>query len=485
MAPATSPTSQAKDDALRLSDAALRKKKNADAQAAFRARRANYIATLEETVTNLEAVVLQLQDSCREARAEANELRQENSRLRHAGREREKFWRALYQTIKGTDSHLEDFPPLPACFGPMHPQTTAVNSHLSSYPEDGMRYGNGESAVASASYQHASSGEFSARHPSLPYNHPDPEHTHPDSRPMTSHRPPSKYGPYQTYSVQSAARDGAWPQPVTQTTSSGGESGRADSTNSSHSPTLVESPSITSADINYVSRYPVPEDQKGPPTIDNAPYVFPNSRSLSPSGSTPPSSSSTSLTSPFPFPYSDSALPQDRADFDYRRNSNGHALTLHGGIADISLASQGGDAVRYRLGPHRATTGADRPIFSPAVPQFNTNDGLHVGDPSGGDGEVLSYSRPQVRRGMSHFARSPSPGSAPMSGTLAVIKAQAFGALRRTRARTKKGADGAAKMALEALEARGIGMGVSTGTKRQRLQRDDEDDEDDDDDMQA
>ena len=33
----------------RVSDAALRKKKNADAQAAFRARRANYIATLEET----------------------------------------------------------------------------------------------------------------------------------------------------------------------------------------------------------------------------------------------------------------------------------------------------------------------------------------------------------------------------------------------------------------------------------------------------
>jgi hypothetical protein len=38
------------DDAVnKLSDVALRKKKNADAQAAFRARRANYIATLEET----------------------------------------------------------------------------------------------------------------------------------------------------------------------------------------------------------------------------------------------------------------------------------------------------------------------------------------------------------------------------------------------------------------------------------------------------
>ncbi|KAG1831187.1 hypothetical protein DFJ58DRAFT_872191, partial [Suillus subalutaceus] len=59
-------------------DITLRKKKNADNQAAFRQRRANYIATLEETVTSLESVLLQLQDSCREARSEAGYLRQDN-----------------------------------------------------------------------------------------------------------------------------------------------------------------------------------------------------------------------------------------------------------------------------------------------------------------------------------------------------------------------------------------------------------------------
>ena len=52
MPDAHSPTSNASkagsDDNAPL-DAAERKKKNADAQAAFRARRANYIATLEET----------------------------------------------------------------------------------------------------------------------------------------------------------------------------------------------------------------------------------------------------------------------------------------------------------------------------------------------------------------------------------------------------------------------------------------------------
>ncbi|TFK18071.1 hypothetical protein FA15DRAFT_710218 [Coprinopsis marcescibilis] len=69
------------NDIPRCSDAALRKKKNADAQAAFRARRAKYIATLEVTVTNLESVVLVLQDTVRESRKEALELRLEVDRL--------------------------------------------------------------------------------------------------------------------------------------------------------------------------------------------------------------------------------------------------------------------------------------------------------------------------------------------------------------------------------------------------------------------
>ncbi|EJD03343.1 uncharacterized protein FOMMEDRAFT_156734 [Fomitiporia mediterranea MF3/22] len=44
--PANAP---APDKLDKMSEITLRKKKNADAQAAFRARRANYIATLEET----------------------------------------------------------------------------------------------------------------------------------------------------------------------------------------------------------------------------------------------------------------------------------------------------------------------------------------------------------------------------------------------------------------------------------------------------
>ncbi|RXW22934.1 hypothetical protein EST38_g2904 [Candolleomyces aberdarensis] len=87
----TSPSSKGpQDEAARLSDQAARKKKNADAQAAFRARRANYIATLEEAVTSLESVVLSLQDAGREARAEVQDLQQQNARLRLESQERER-----------------------------------------------------------------------------------------------------------------------------------------------------------------------------------------------------------------------------------------------------------------------------------------------------------------------------------------------------------------------------------------------------------
>ena len=59
---------------------------------------------------------------------------------------------------------------------------------------------------------------------------------------------------------------------------------------------------------------------------------------------------------------------------------------------------------------------------------------------------------------------SPSPRERepPMSNTLAVIKAQAFGSLRRTRTRTKKGPDTGSKVAIDILCTRGIGMGVQS-----------------------
>jgi hypothetical protein len=196
--------------------------------------------------------------------------------------------------------------------------------------------------------------------------------------------------------------------------------------------------------------------------------------------STPGSSSSTPMTTSssmtsFPFTFPD-AVAQERADFDYRRHVHppGTEVTLHGGTADISLPGSQSDTLRYRL-PTRSSNSSDRPLL-PGLPHFSGNDIDSPHDRGSSDGESTLYphSRLRSRRGNapSRSSRSPSPSAPPLSGTLAVIKAQAFGALRRTRARTKKSSEGAAKVAMDVLEARGIGMGVSTGSKRPRLHDD-------------
>lgn len=63
-----------------------------------------------------------------------------------------------------------------------------------------------------------------------------------------------------------------------------------------------------------------------------------------------------------------------------------------------------------------------------------------------------------------------------VSNTLAVIKAQAFGSLRRPRTRVKKTSDSTSKVALSLLSARGIGLGLQPPvtdetTPRMRVKR--------------
>jgi len=235
---------------------------------------------------------------------------------------------------------------------------------------------------------------------------------------------------------------------------------------------------LTSPDI-YGNR-PFDEQKAQLNHVETTPYIFPNSRSISPTSSTPPSSSSTSLTSPFQFTFpADGSITQDRTDFDYRRHASTHGtdLTLHGGTADVSLPSGASDGVRYRLGSRRANSGPERSLMH-TLPQFSGSENSSPHERGSSEGEAISYSQvPKLRprRARSRESRSPSPSTPPMSGTLAVIKAQAFGALRRTRTRTKKTSEGAAKVAMEVLEARGIGMGVGAGSKRPRVHHDDSD----------
>lgn len=402
----------------------------------------------------------------------------------------------MWQARKsGHGPESDDLPPLPSSFSPSHhSQTSSLNPHLgpshsTPYNGDGI-YRPDDSSLAGP-YATGSSHGYSSHSSSVGYAGGDAEQMSGEASAHLGGHRSQKYGPY-PYGMQGSSRDGPWPQTIVQTASSGNESGAPGSSTSTHSPNFVESPTLTSPDMNYVNRFPI-EDQKAQMNnLETAPYVFPTSRSMSPSTSTPPSSStSAALTSPFQFSFPEGSV-QDRSDYDYRRQSNAHAaeVTLHGGTADISMPGSGSDSLRYRLGARRTNSGPERPLL-PAIPHFPNSDHHSHNDRAGSSEGESSYAQPRLRskRGgststvaaptaASPTSRSPSPGTPPISGTLAVIKAQAFGALRRTRARTKKSSDGASRAAMEVLEARGIGMGVGVhaGTKRPRLQDDTGDD---------
>ena len=132
--------------------------------------------------------------------------------------------------------------------------------------------------------------------------------------------------------------------------------------------------------------------------------------------------------------------------------------------------------MRYRISARRANSNGERSILS-SLPPFSGSDGSQ-NDRGSSEGEAGPYNlhqRPRARRDTTGSSRSPSPSTPPISGTLAVIKAQAFGALRRTRTRHKKSGEGASRAAMEVLESRalGMGIGIAVGNKRQRLEDDD------------
>lgn len=462
-----------------MSDIAVRKKKNADAQAAFRARRANYIATLEETVTSLESVVLQLQDSCREARSGVSELRQENARLRHEYREREKFWRALQAKRSGQASDPDEIPPLPSSFSPSHSHQSVAATHIGSthanqFGDDNMAYRT-DGSICNP-YNSSGTNQTYSNPSSLSYATNDQIPSDGTSHQINGQRTAAKYG--YVYPLQTGSNREGW---------NNGNHAHVNSNGSSHSPVYASSPAIasptltsptlTSSEMSYAHRYPM-ADHKVSITnnLEGAPYVFPNSRSISPTTSTPPSSSNTSLSSGFQFNFPDGSTPHERSDYDYRRHQGPDVVMHPSAGPDISLGGPGSDALRYRMGGARRPASDSERAALPALPPFSGSENESPHGRGSSEGESGVYPQRRVRPDTDGSSRSPSPGAPPISGTLAVIKAQAFGALRRTRTRQKKSDDGASRVAMEALESRGVGMGIAAGNKRQRVDDDEGDD---------
>ncbi|GJE86101.1 hypothetical protein PsYK624_021810 [Phanerochaete sordida] len=475
----TSTTSKAGSDEGAPLDAAERKKKNADAQAAFRARRANYIATLEETVTNLEAVVLQLQDSNRQLKDEVGDLRNHNIQLHNERRDREKFWKALWQARStGMPPDPLDDSVLPSYAqihhsSPIHTPNRLASVSPTHYQDPRLQYPSDASAPLPPQYQPNTATEYmQQRSPALGFVQGNPA-AGPSRAPSVDPHRMNGYGAYPQYASEGSSPEDGWPQhgiptPVT------------DRSHIDHSPspTYVESPSLTSAELAYSSHQVVGEEHKvGHNGVQQSPYMYATSRSTSPS-STPTSTSSLSLAAaPYQFTFPEGSAIQDRPEFAQRRPNVNYMnlrsppeLTLHGGTADIPIAGSVGDAMRFRMGMVRAHTQPS--LVSAAYAPHGSHHESDEDDATSQAGSVRARPRRSTAPSAARASQSP-PGSPPtISGTLAVIKAQAFGAYRRSRPRTRRGSGDAAKLSVEALSARGIPVagGGGPASKRQRLQ---------------
>lgn len=449
-------------------------------------------------MTSLEAVVVQLQDSCREARTEASELRQENQRLataletlRHECRERDKYLRALWHARKGCDDpQIDDFPPPPPSYNAVTPtiNPSAASSSLGtpvttplpnpvaySTSADGLdsrvqQYAQDTSVTSlhQTAYHDTSSAAYGERSPAMQFLSHDGDA---NGRSAANAMGMAKMSQYAFNGMTGHVRDNAWHTGVNHTGPSGAESATGENGSTGHSPAFIPSPTITSAEPTYGPRYTqtLLDSHKTSVTgMDQVSYLMNNNdRSISPTISSPHNGSSSSVNSQFQFVFPTDS--QERNDSDYHRRMTAPApeITLHGGTADVSA---------YAMNRRRAATGPERPMLGGPLPVLPPADGNKVGvgagipgvDPRG----VRRRRNTSQSNGGEHSSRSPSPsGHPPISSTLAVIKAQAFGALRRTRARPKKTTEGAAKMAMEVLEARGIGLGINSqaANKRPRL----------------
>ena len=482
----------------------MRRKKNADAQAAFRARRANYIASLEETgpasslcllsmcseplivvfflffffsfcafrfvllpffpftlnpVTSLEAVVLSLQDTCREARNDADDLRHENSRLqsvveamKQAARDREKqwrdFWQSKQQALGLDETHMNDLPPRASGTPPtgeLHP-TGGVNSRQ--YVDEAqLRF-----QTATTTHSNPTSGD------TYPLGH---------GKEAADQRYPSSMQPF------TANPEGNWiPGPFsnTRTPCVAGDPHPSQSSEASDSP-----PSISPV-VQYSGRFPLTTDGDRMSLVNlgmpNAGYGR-----VSRSASTLPLVSDMLLYS-LPEPGS-LGVPDYATSEGYQHRHGLPESERYAGRPRRAYSGpnpRGGDL-------YGTTTDVPR-VSSPSHMTPGESEGLNGGG-GGADGHgALDVAQLRPRRhtlttqmhggggssglpGGGHSrSSSPSPRDRdrepPMSNTLAVIKAQAFGSLRRTRTRTKKVADTGSKVAIDILCTRGIGMGVQS-----------------------
>ena len=399
-------------------------------------------------VTSLESIVLQLQEASRDIRRENMELRQEVACLRYKNRERE---RSFVQSRKPSQVPDNVLPPTSLYLGHT---TTGLLPQQEPYTES--------FSYPSACPAYNDPGNFINRPTLVAFPNQDDSDGFSESLPVRG----GKYTAY-PYATSDSSHNARLPMSRLPGLNSGKR------VSQSQSPCMEPHSLPSSAALGSFSG-PYHDEHKGEldNTLNHAPDVFPNGTRYSNvadvipnSHLTSPTTSTSSATSLpltlYPISFQNPSTSHERADFDDRNPSLPQLpnIQLHGGLANISLTGQPND-----LGGYRLTRRSDLPIGEHHNSEPVLNEALRL------------QGRRHQRDALHPYHRSPSPASSQLSCTVVVIKAHAFGTVHRTRTKTKKSTNGAAKVAQEVLEARGIGIGsvATSSTKRARLGNDED-----------
>jgi hypothetical protein len=459
--------------------------------------------------------VRQLQDACREAHDDADDLRTENVKLLAVienMKQRENLWRAFLQSKPELLARASDGPP------PSLP--TPVVSPSDFVYESSMRYPAATSphqfsSVPASDYMNA---ETTAQNYQATYQ------SQSGLQGGSSDR--SDFGSFVAYAQAESQYNPPHQLRL-----------RTEDTDAISEPSLADLTRLPPTRQGFLRIPPGSVSSSSSPALPSPPALYvpnpessiatPSLRSLSPGEPSPPQSSAgqPSLNNTFTnlslFGHSmdDMSLDffrgQQSSPFDWSPSGLSPYSAVDGDVDEMKIASDQGmgssNGLQLPRNPHRRATsetiGMDMypGFYASGEPIAHLASGMHDGSAIS---PPVSIPTPSTRhRHTEHFAPSArglvrshsrrhtfpvspiSPESPEdedeegemqqkLSNTLAVIKAQAFGTVRKTRTKTKRtGADAAANVAMEVLRARALGLGLDMGstvgiTKRRRMNQD-------------
>ncbi|KAH7103253.1 hypothetical protein BKA62DRAFT_72970 [Auriculariales sp. MPI-PUGE-AT-0066] len=424
--------------------AALRRKKNADAQAAFRKRRASYITSLESTVHGLEQVIRNLQESVQECKLNEANVRRENQHLKYelenslrkvnqgqpsprsadaAGHGQQ--WSSAYRTAQGPYQ-----PPIPASPSFTPPLSSANGSPS---PPSSSVISSASAAVAPTSPYIRTSGGSGAGNGYI-----DEHPVNLLSRPLNMYRDP-KGQPIGVengvYTFQNGPQDtGGWVDSPVQThqqssavNSFAYQHHQTDSPQSAHSSRQMPFNLNTAVDT---SRTAYSSASASPTTTDSgSPYMTrgPPVQSFAPA---PSSAHGMDPSAAFRSYFSHATSSNDPS----ASSLNGSGLSHLRGTDPAQIGSSSSSSSVSHMGPPPPLVPpplSQRPDMPPPIVASGLSRGGGGGGIGGDDDDEGDY--------LDDDDRAVSGDDPIVSQTLAVLKSHAFGGSRKPRVRSIRG----------------------------------------------